>query len=216
MNNTENTAPRQPVTVTKTQAHFGSLKWLAKALSKDETRYQLKFIHCEVDDDKVILVTTDGRRLHKLETTLAKLPGMASGGYSIKISAREIHLIPEHGEKVGKFPNWRQVIPDFDSHPKQAEVIRETVEVRKNCATSKATAILNAANNGVSISGDKPPVRQPILFNDQFLTEALGQGTLFGAKDKTLWRCETVQHSPLVATLDKVDNLQAVIMPMRF
>jgi hypothetical protein len=215
MKNQDNTTPRQLVTVTKTQAHFDSLKWLAKALSKDETRYPLKFIHCEVDGDDVTLVTVDGRRLHKLQTTTSKLPGMASGGYSIKISAREILLIPEPGEKVGNFPNWRQVIPDYDNHPTPPEVIRETVGVEKNKTASNVTAVLNAANNGVSISGDKPPVRQPIIFNDQFLSDALGQGTLFGAKGKALWRCETVQMSPLVITLDKVDNLQAVIMPMR-
>jgi hypothetical protein len=196
---------RQNVTVTKNQAHFNSLKWLSKGLSKDATRPSLHFLCCEVEDDDVILVTTDGRRLHKLETNIGILPGLETGGYSIKISAREILLAPETFEKVGNFPKWRQVMPDYDDHPEQEEVIRETVQVEKNNVSSKATAVLNAANPG----------KEPILYGDQFLCDAMGQGTLFGANGKALWRCETVENNPLMMTLDKGENLVAVVMPMR-
>jgi hypothetical protein len=109
---------------------FLDLKFLAKAISTDKDRFSLTFVFCEKEDDHLVMVATDGRRMHLLRPSNADLYGAKEGYYKI-LSNNEKEIIFAHCDESGvidhgQFPNYRKVIPDGE--------IRDTIE---DCCFSK-------------------------------------------------------------------------------
>ena len=82
------------------------IRWTARAVSDDETRYFMTGILVEEnpEENNVRLVATDGRRLHS--TTIAK--GILEPGIWKVIDQKSVILFQEI---LGQFPNWRRVVP---------------------------------------------------------------------------------------------------------
>ena len=192
------------ISIPKAHPEFVNLKWLSKAIGRDKTRHSLLFLRVEIascrDDnpeDFATLVATCGRRMHKLETS--RIDGLATGGYSMRLTASEIMLIPEDSETTGRFPNWRQVLPRWEGKKWFGVELRASVESTIGITTAR----LNSAcleEGGM------------IAYNDGFLAEALGKGTLYGVRGYRDWKARTMLHDALEITSGE---LTAVIMPLR-
>ena len=192
------------ISIPKSHPDFVNLKWLSKAISKDKTRHSLLFLRVEIascrdenPEDFATLVATCGRRMHKLETS--RIDGLETGGYSMRVTASEIMLIPEDSETTGQFPNWRQVLPRWEGKKWFGVELRASVESTIGITTAR----LNAAcleEGGM------------IAYNDGFLAEALGKGTLYGVRGYRDWKARTMLHDALELTSGE---LTAVIMPLR-
>jgi hypothetical protein len=92
---------------------FSALSWLAKAASRDTTRYFMTGIFNEVIDGNRVFVAMDGRHLHKIE--FPGKPGALSGipegkNLVFKAGSKQITFTQEID---GIFPNYKQVIPDI-------------------------------------------------------------------------------------------------------
>jgi hypothetical protein len=103
-----------PVTFTRKADKwmFSALSWLAKAASRDETRYFMSGMFNEVIDGNRVFVSMDGRRLHKIEFQgeSAALSGIPAGkNLAFKADSKQITFTQEID---GAFPNYKQVIPD--------------------------------------------------------------------------------------------------------
>lgn len=191
------------ISIPKSHPDFVNLKWLSKAISRDKTRATLQFVRVEIascqndePEDFATLVATCGRRMHKLETS--RIDGLATGGYSMRLSASEIMLIPEDSETTGQFPNWRIVLPNWEGKKWFGVELRASVESTIGITTAR----LNEACRE----------RGMIAYNDGFLSEALGKGTLYGVRGYRDWKARTMLHDALEITSGE---LTAVIMPLR-
>ena len=201
---TEEMIEEKAISIPKSHPEFVNLKWLAKAISRDKTRHPLQFIRVEIgldcrDDepeDFAILVATCGRRMHKLETS--RIDGLETGGYSMRLTASEIMLIPEDSETTGRFPTWRQVLPRWEGKKWFGVELRASVESTIGITTAR----LNEACRE----------RGMIAYNDGFLSEALGKGTLYGVRGYRDWKARTMLHDALELTSGE---LTAVVMPLR-
>ena len=192
------------INIPKSHPDFVNLKWLSKAIGRDKTRHSLLFLRVEMascrDDnpeDFATLVATCGRRMHKLETS--RIDGLATGGYSMRLTASKIMLIPEDSENTGRFPLWRQVLPRWEGKKWFGVEIRASLESTIGITTAR----LNAAC---------PEEGGMIAYNDGFLAEALGKGTLYGVRGYRDWKARTMLHDALELTSGA---LTAVIMPLR-
>jgi len=103
------------------------LRFLAKAVSDDETRYFINFILIEPSEDEDNRadksfplfrgVSTDGRRLHivdPINPAAGPIFGLCPGYWHVvnnKPSCVQIALVPDF---EGQFPNYRKVIPSDD------------------------------------------------------------------------------------------------------
>jgi hypothetical protein len=128
----------------KTQKElYLDLAWLYEATSDDETRYFMKdMLHVETEQDKKILVTTDGRRLHLLRT---EDKVFEDGDYDMEKRADYITLSkrPETGEGSIAFPNWREVVPE------------QTAELYKGISVNKkdmASCLYPLYNIGINVA----------------------------------------------------------------
>ena len=191
------------IRIPKSHLDFENLKWLSKAIGRDKTRHALLFIRVEMascrndePEEFATLVATCGRRMHKLETS--RIDGLATGGYSMRVTASEIMLIPEDSETTGKFPNWRQVLPKWDW--------KEWFGVEIHASLESTLGITTARLN------EACPERGMIAYNDGFLSDALGKGTLYGVRGYRDWKARTMLHDALEITSGE---LTAVIMPLR-
>jgi hypothetical protein len=86
------------------------MKFLAEAVSKDITRAHMMAIHAEEADGMMILVSTDGQRLHKISYPLGEAPVNEAGDYTVVAKKADI-IVLEKIANPGKFPNWRSVTP---------------------------------------------------------------------------------------------------------
>jgi len=94
------------------------LDFLSKAVSTNETRYFMKYIHIEKSDkgEGLLGVATDGRRLHLIDPfDVASVLGMTPGYWEVLRGAKRNALWTvrlEDCEVNGwHFPDWRKVIP---------------------------------------------------------------------------------------------------------
>jgi len=103
------------------------LRFVAKAVSNDETRYFMNFIRIEQVDDtdpesKFRAVGTDGRRMHifEMDKGTAESCGLSTGSWKV-IAARPnlVQLAKENPEKAGQFPNYRKIL-DRIGEPKHS------------------------------------------------------------------------------------------------
>jgi hypothetical protein len=90
---------------------FLMLSWLAKAASKDSTRYFMAGIYNELVGGNRVFVATDGRQLHKVTLygnpeAFAKIP--VGKNLAFKAGAEQITFTHEID---GAFPNYKNVIP---------------------------------------------------------------------------------------------------------
>ena len=95
----------------KQAAFFDDLKFLADAVCKDTTRAYMMVIHAEEADGMMILVSTDGRRLHKISYPVGEAPIKEAGDYTV-VSKKADIIILEKTANPDKFPDWRRVMPE--------------------------------------------------------------------------------------------------------
>lgn len=204
------------IQIDKNETIFPALRWVIKAMSTDPTREAIRCIHIGEDPHSWQVVATDGRRLHKATIPAAFRNDFAAGEFTvIKNVAREIVLAPSQSGL--NFPAWRQVLPDYATTEHKAT---GTFKAEKGQCASLVTAHVNQAMPDQPVIGiaDKLVKSEPCIYNDQFLADALGLGTLFNSKGGIVWGFEAVPVSPLA--LRSTDfhpdiPLQAVVMPMR-
>jgi hypothetical protein len=91
---------------------FDDMKFLAEAVSADGTRYPMQFIHAEEEGGAMVLVSTDGKRLHKITYEAGALAGVftENGDYEI-VSKKADTIILKKTDDHGTFPDWRKVVP---------------------------------------------------------------------------------------------------------
>ena len=117
------------------------------SISTDETRYFLNGVYFERDEDQLVMVSTDGRRLSliakRMESGASHFEGVivppkilnlvkklcsGEGGISVSITEKQIFFkLVDHWISStlieGQFPNYKRVIPEHQEH--SAEVKRE-------------------------------------------------------------------------------------------
>jgi hypothetical protein len=92
---------------------FPALSWLAKAASRDTTRYFMSGIFNEVIDGNRVFVATNGKHLHRIEFPGKPdaLSGIPEGkNLAFKADSKQITFTQEIDEA---FSNYKQVIPDI-------------------------------------------------------------------------------------------------------
>ena len=195
------------ITITKYDTLFIELKWLLKALSKDKSRLVLHTV--KIDADSRELVAVDGRRMHVLTIIDKTIELPASGLYSLLINnAKEITL--RHGDEAehGTFPNWEAAIPNIKISHSYLAYLSESI------ASAFASEITFLSNKRIRL-------------NDEFISDALGKGTLL--KDQDLeWKIAVVTSENLYNDDQYLDPIliesssicegikrKAVIMTMR-
>lgn len=95
------------------------LRYLAKSISNDETRYFMMNIYVEYIDPEhpeagLLGVATDGRRLHVVEPlheSATKVFDMKPGHYRFLKASQKSAWVAKYAENPGQFPAWRRVIP---------------------------------------------------------------------------------------------------------
>lgn len=95
------------------KAAFTALSWLAKAASRDDTRYFMAGIFNEMVDGDRVFVATDGKRLHKIRFSgnpevFRRVP--VGKNLSFRADSKQITLTAEID---GEFPVYKNAIPDI-------------------------------------------------------------------------------------------------------
>jgi len=91
---------------------FESIRWLTEAVYTDDTRYFMKGVHVEKSGNKTIMVSTDGRRLHKLEIENIDIE---AGEYQIDTNNTHAVILSTAKQEYD-FPNWKKVMPTNKKH----------------------------------------------------------------------------------------------------
>jgi DNA polymerase III subunit beta len=119
------------------QAHFIEMvSQTAFAVSDDETRFFMNGVYLETDENKLVMVATDGRRLSYISEDLPEGIGdfegviippkvlnlvrkLASGEGTLRMAVADKHVFFEFEDHFissalidGQFPNYRRVIPE--------------------------------------------------------------------------------------------------------
>jgi DNA polymerase III sliding clamp (beta) subunit (PCNA family) len=165
-----------------------ALARVAPAMSREETRYYLCGVCLDFRGDHLVLVATDGHRLHKVEIHEAGKPvakpvdailppGFVKQILSIKPSVRSTITVTISKGKVsaavqgysltadlvdGTYPDWRKVIPNEKVSSYLALNVDYMLDLLKAAKAGKAKAIIFRAC---------PPVvgrhvEQPTVMND--------------------------------------------------
>lgn len=88
---------------------FESIKYVARAMNVDDCRAFMNGILIEeVNENEVLAVATDGKRLH----TAMIVGKIEPGFYHVKANAKDIVLISVEGENKPEYPKWRRVVPE--------------------------------------------------------------------------------------------------------
>lgn len=174
----------QTYTKQKQQTLFQALRWVATAISTDESRYILTFAKKEGD----LLIATDGKRLHKLKSN--QLTEWEDGLYKvIKNTAKEIIFMPFEG--VGNFPNWAQAIPVYGGGSEK--------QLIKSCSSDHITAKLCHKSGA--------------MLPDKFARDASGAGTLCARKMTPAMQVQYQEGYPVTITHEcDIYELEAVVM----
>lgn len=208
---TENTTTTPSViSILKSDCFFDEVKWITKAISKDETREAITVLNIEKDQDdlKTNLVGTDGRRLHIL--TLPEADQFPAGRYKVTVTAREI-LLRSVSEDFPTFPNWRNVLPDHDEHPPKDRV--KGVFITSKVPGALVSGFVSLVNR---FPVDEMYPADRIVFNDAFVSDLLGAKTLLARKqDSVKWSYDGAVGTPLIVKTERgVARLTGVIMPL--
>jgi len=89
---------------------FRRMKALLTCVSTDPTREAIRYARVEKDDDGILVIGTDGRRLRSDHFDMETIPG----NYEIKANTAKSIFLTKSKSRL-KFPNWRQVIPSTNS-----------------------------------------------------------------------------------------------------
>lgn len=197
-------------TIAKTDSLFDPLAWVCKAVGKDKTREALMHVKIE-HGNEIDVVATDGRRLHAAtvpfnDATAEILP---AGLFRPRVSAREIILMGVDPYTVSPYPQWRNVIPSYTVTPADG-VCRVSGEYR---ATMEWGGLVSSFIAWLNRRSD-----YNFVFNDHYLSDALGLGTLFTkAKGSHTWKYVGEHLAPLLMTGEHhaASKLRAVVMPVR-
>ena len=158
------------------------------AVSTDESRHTLNGIYVDVEEGKIKMVATDGRRLALVEEeieggtkakfilptkTVSELQRMLQSEGEMEIGVGETHAefkIPQdNGETVkihsklveGNFPNYKQVIPT-ESKERITVVKEELLHALRRAdqiTSDKANSVkLKFADNALSITANTPEI----------------------------------------------------------
>jgi hypothetical protein len=109
-------------TFIEAQGEFArQINFLSKAISDDETRFFMQVLHIEASEKQeggFLGVTTDGRRLHKIDTLACPFDNLEVGDWRVLKSdskvgwiAKQIYPETEENKPWQGFPAWRRVIP---------------------------------------------------------------------------------------------------------
>lgn len=91
---------------------FDKIRWLTEAVYTDETRYFMQGVHVEKEGTLTILVSTDGRRVHKLELEDCDID---AGEYRIATNNPSVVILSTSNRDYD-YPNWRRVRPNHKKH----------------------------------------------------------------------------------------------------
>lgn len=107
--------------VKKEEREFADYKFLIRAISTDETRYFMAFVFCEKEGDHLVMVATDGRRMHLLRPENADFYGIKEGYYRVVTNIAKEIIFAHCDESLkdgdygfvdhGKFPHYKKVMP---------------------------------------------------------------------------------------------------------
>lgn len=203
-----------PGTRVPSEAFVETIGRVARAASRDETRPHLTGVLVSASGQELRMVATDSYRLSVKETrlerplegeleanvparTLQELSRIASGqGGDIEIAALENHVIFTVGDTIlssrlveGRFPNYRQLLPESYEHELRVSG-RELLEVVRRIsllAQKNAPLRLSFKEGELEISAQTPDVGQAsetvpvpfkgepieIGFNPEFLRDGL-------------------------------------------
>jgi DNA polymerase-3 subunit beta len=172
-----------------TQSTFREmLRKTAYAVSTDESRHVLNGIHLVVEEERITLVATDGRRLALVEEEIeggtkaeiivpnkavGELQRLMQGEGEIEIGIGKTHaeftLPQERGEAVrlhsklveGNYPNFKQVIP-AESQQRITlikEELNQALRRADQITSDKANSVkLKFSENNLSITANTPEV----------------------------------------------------------
>jgi len=99
--------------VKKEEREFDDYKFLVKAIERDGYYYFLTFVFCEKEGDHLVMVATDGRRMHLLRPANADFYGIKEGYYKILSNTAKEMIFAHVDEslKKGEFPDYKKVMP---------------------------------------------------------------------------------------------------------
>lgn len=190
----------------------------APAMSTDSTRYVLNGVF----SDGKHLIATDGRRLILIEH---KGPGTAEK--PVLFMGKALKQTP--AEKVGKYPNYQQVIPQEFTHSvklKTGDFYRalKAADAMTSEKSLSVVLMLNPPGSEVPVGlvanspdvgeyqGNVEPGAKPLVaINPQFAMDAMRAARMLGHETITLHAGD--DRSPLLFSAPGFKN---VIMPMRF
>jgi hypothetical protein len=98
----------------KTKKNFDDMAFLARAVSDDETRFFMHFIHVETENENVYCVSTEGRILHIVEYTKDEIE-LEDGHYRVTNNKKDIIVLEKENEKIN-FPNWKRILGTVQDH----------------------------------------------------------------------------------------------------
>lgn len=91
-------------------ADFARLRSVLACASKDSTRHVITKVLVEKDDEGIIIVATDGKRLRTDRFDLEADPGI----YDIKVNTAKTVFLTKCEEEL-VFPDYKQVVPASDN-----------------------------------------------------------------------------------------------------
>jgi len=180
--------------ITENFLPFPSVRWVAKACSRDKARWILRTIHIENYKDQSVAVATDGKRLHAARLDIQ----YPAGNYDV-ISNNEKAMFLKETDCTDTFPNYCQVIPSYQKKEMKKMFFRkEHYVMMEGVRTFKIAVEIHKLNGA--------------FFNIDYLVDAMD---IFGA-------CFVKQHAEQLAPLliqdtdsPKTWTRLAVIMPVR-
>ena len=185
---------------------FQAYRWVAKAASLDIRRPVLT--HVLVEDGS--LIALDGVRLHRLVTAGTE-SHLDDGWYLVNLKVNSITFTPV--EESGVFPDYKKVI----SASKEKASHSTTYEARGD-----NKALIGLAYKSLLVDLTPDPRKKSIAFNDSYLEDALGKGTLLSqGKDRVRWTMSNSDpHSALILHGELPRSygtayVEALVMPLK-
>lgn len=136
---------------------FNAERWLRNAVSKDDSRKRLQYIYTDEENT----VATDGKHLCVYE---GLLNGLEKNSYYLPRTMEK-----QDFEKLGSYPNYRQVIPEKYEFSFEAEIKSYKGAKSNNIKFEDNGDIVNVELNEVIGTHNKPATSIPLMFNlEQF------------------------------------------------
>lgn len=194
----------QSIVIDKVPRNVGlyeMVKWVAKAMSTDDTRYILQHIWVgSTSNESRVMVATDGRRVHAINLDNHDESGQVfkDGLYQVlSLTTRQVVLSLCENEGYDSYPKWENVFPTKEGGSLQME------------ACDIVSSIVSVVPR---ITG--------VALNDAFLIDAMGFGILCKKGEKMAFGLRWLPESstdpkspPPVEIITEYGH--ALVMPMR-